>query len=114
PAEEGGGGKILLLDAGVFEGVDAAMMFHPFDRDLLAHDTLASPWIELHFRGKPSHAALAPWDGHSALTACLDAFRLIDGQRVHFRDGVRVHGFITNGGQPGNILPARAPRASSA
>jgi metal-dependent amidase/aminoacylase/carboxypeptidase family protein len=37
PAEEGGGGKVLLLDAGVFEGVDAAMMFHPFDRDLVAH-----------------------------------------------------------------------------
>ena len=42
PAEEGGGGKIKLLSAGVFQGVDAAMMFHPFDRDLLAHTTLAS------------------------------------------------------------------------
>jgi len=108
PAEEGGGGKIRLLDAGVFAGVDAAMMFHPFDRDLLAHVALASLWLELRFRGVPSHAALAPWEGRSALTACLSTFHLIDSQRVHFRDGVRVHGWVTNGGQAVNIIPERA------
>lgn len=108
PAEEGGGGKILLLQAGVFEGVDAAIMFHPFDRDLLAHYTLASVWIDMVFRGTPSHAALAPWDGKSALTACMDTFRLIDSQRVRFRDGVRVHGYIKNGGQAVNIIPELA------
>lgn len=108
PAEEGGGGKIKLLDAGAFDGVDAAMMFHPFDRDLLAHITLASVYIDLSFEGTPSHAAVAPWDGHSALTACMDTFRLIDSQRVHFRDGVRVHGYITDGGQAVNIIVERA------
>lgn len=105
PAEEGGGGKIKLLEAGVFEGVTAAMMFHPFDRDLTAHTALANVWVRLAFHGKPSHAALAPWDGQSALTACLDTFKLIDSQRVHFRDGVRVHGWVTNGGQAANIIP---------
>jgi amidohydrolase len=108
PAEEGGGGKIKLLHAGIFAGVDAAMMFHPFDRDLLAHYTLASRYIDMRFRGTPSHAALAPWEGHSALTACMETFQLIDSQRVHFRDGVRVHGFITNGGQAVNIIPEHA------
>ncbi len=108
PAEEGGGGKIEMIKAGVFEGIDAALMFHPFDRDLLAHPTLASLWLAFEFRGEPSHAALAPHDGRSALTACLDTFRLIDGQRVHFRDGVRVHGFVTDGGQAVNIVPERA------
>jgi len=108
PAEEGGGGKIRLIEAGVFKEVDAAMMFHPFDRDLLAHDTLAAMWMEMVFRGKPSHAAIAPWDGQSALTACLQTFHLIDAQRVHFRDGVRVHGFIKDGGQAVNIIPERA------
>ncbi|APR83281.1 Dihydroorotase [Minicystis rosea] len=108
PAEEGGGGKIRLLDAGAFAGVDAAMMFHPFDRDLLAHFALANVWIQMRFRGSPSHAAIAPWDGASALTACLETFRLIDSQRVHFRDGVRVHGFVTNGGQAVNIIPEHA------
>ena len=108
PAEEGGGGKALLLDAGAFAGVDAAMMFHPFDRDLLMHTALANVWLEMTFHGVPSHAAIAPWDGASALTACLETFRLVDSQRVHFRDGVRVHGFVTNGGQAVNIIPERA------
>src|SRR5262249_43335163 len=78
PAEEGGGGKIEMIRAGVFHGVDAAMMFHPFDRDLLAHRALASLWVSFEFTGVPSHAAIAPHAGHSALTACLDTFRLID------------------------------------
>jgi amidohydrolase len=108
PAEEGGGGKIKLLEAGAFAGVDAAMMFHPFDRDLLTHTALAAMWIEMRFHGAPSHAALAPWEGKSALTACLETFRLIDAQRVHFRDGVRVHGIVTNGGQAVNIIPELA------
>jgi amidohydrolase len=108
PAEEGGGGKIKLLEAGIFAGVDAAMMFHPFDRDLLAHFTLASRYLDMRFSGIPSHAAIAPWEGHSALTACIETFHLIDSQRVHFRDGVRVHGFITNGGQAVNIIPEHA------
>ncbi|MEI8257218.1 MAG: amidohydrolase, partial [Deltaproteobacteria bacterium] len=108
PAEEGGGGKIILLDAGLFDGVDAAMMYHPFDRDLLAHNALANVWLTFEFAGAASHAAIAPWDGSSALTACLQTFQLIDSQRVHFRDGVRVHGFVTNGGQAVNIIPERA------
>ena len=104
PAEEGGGGKIKLIDAGAFEGVAAAMMFHPFDRDLLAHPALANAYVTLDFHGRPSHAAAAPHEGKSALTACMDAFRLIDGQRVHFKDGVRVHGYITRGGKAVNII----------
>jgi len=108
PAEEGGGGKIKMIDAGVFDGLAAAMMFHPFDRDILAHPALASVWLVMTFRGAPAHAAAAPHDGCSALTACMDTFRLIDGQRVHFRDGVRVHGYITNGGQAVNIIPELA------
>lgn len=108
PAEEGGGGKIKMIQSGVFEGIDAAMMFHPFDRDMLAHGALASTWVQMTFRGEPAHAAAAPHDGKSALQACMDVFRLIDGQRVRFRDGVRVHGYITNGGQAVNIIPELA------
>ncbi len=108
PAEEGGGGKIKMIEAGVFEGIEAAMMFHPFDRDLLVHPALASAWVSMRFHGAPAHGAAAPHDGKSALTACMDTFRLIDGQRVHFRDGARVHGFITNGGQASNIIPELA------
>jgi metal-dependent amidase/aminoacylase/carboxypeptidase family protein len=88
--------------------VDAAMMFHPIDRDLVAHPTLSTVRLRAEFRGAPSHAAFAPWDGKSALTACMDAFRLVDGQRVHFHDGVRVHGIITDGGQAPNVIVERA------
>jgi len=108
PAEEGGGGKIRLIDAGAFDGLDAAMMFHPFDRDLLAHGALASEWITFHFKGKPSHAAAAPWEGNSALSGVIQTFNLIDSQRVHFRDGSRVHGIVTDGGQAMNIIPEHA------
>jgi amidohydrolase len=108
PAEEGGGGKIKMIDGGVFDDIEAAMMFHPFDRDMLAHPALANLWLAMTFRGAAAHAAAAPHDGKSALQACMDAFRLIDGQRVRFRDGVRVHGYITNGGQAVNIIPELA------
>lgn len=108
PAEEGGGGKIKMIEQGVFDGIDAAMMFHPFDRDILAHPALASLWLTMTFKGAPAHAAAAPHDGKSALQACMDTFRLIDGQRVRFRDGVRVHGYVTNGGQAVNIIPELA------
>jgi amidohydrolase len=108
PAEEGGGGKVRLIEAGAFEGIDAAMMFHPFDRDMLAHPALASLWLNFVFVGQPAHAAAAPHAGRSALTACMDTFRLIDGQRVHFKDGVRVHGYIQDGGHAVNIIPERS------
>jgi len=108
PAEEGGGGKIKLLSAGVFEGITAAMMFHPLDRDVIAPRSLANTWVCLSFAGKASHAAVAPWDGRSALTAAMQTFHLIDAQRVHLRDGTRVHGIIVDGGQAVNIIPERA------
>ena len=108
PAEEGGGGKVKMIEGGVFDGIDAALMFHPFDRDILAHGALASTWLAMTFKGQPAHAAAAPHDGKSALQACMDTFRLIDGQRVRFRDGVRVHGYVTNGGQAVNIIPELA------
>jgi amidohydrolase len=113
PAEEGGGGKIRLLERGAFDGVDAAMMFHPFDRTLLAHTALAMSRVELTFHGKPSHAAAAPWDGSSALRAVIHTFNLLDSARVHLRDGARLHGIITDGGQAVNIIPERAAAAFS-
>jgi metal-dependent amidase/aminoacylase/carboxypeptidase family protein len=97
-----------MIKAGVFEGIDAAMMFHPFDRDLLAQGALATLWLDFEFLGRASHAAIAPHAGCSALTACMDTFRLVDGQRIRFRDGVRVHGFVTDGGQAVNVIPERA------
>ena len=108
PAEEGEGGKVILLEKGVFTGVDAAMMFHPFDRTVLANPALAHQWVTFTFHGKNSHAAAAPWDGYSALSGVIQTFNLIDNARIHFRDGTRIHGIITDGGQAVNIIPQTA------
>lgn len=63
PAEEGGGGKVLMARAGAFDGVDAAMMVHPADADLISIDSLAIQELQVTFRGKAAHAAAAPWTG---------------------------------------------------
>ncbi len=108
PAEEGGGGKVILVEQDAFVGVDAAMMFHPFDRTMLANPALANQTLTATFHGKNSHAAAAPWDGYSALSGVIQMFNLIDNARLHFRDGTRVHGIINEGGEAVNIIPQRA------
>ncbi len=105
PAEEGGGGKILLLNRGALKDVDAAMMAHPMDGDWATMPALATCHIQIRFRGKAAHAAIAPWAGSSALAAVLQTFHSVDMARLHFRDGHRIHGIITNGGQATNIIP---------
>ncbi|MGH7906704.1 MAG: amidohydrolase [Candidatus Binataceae bacterium] len=108
PGEEMGGGKIILLDHGAFAGVDAAMMAHPLDAESCVSPTLAAKALQFTFTGKAAHAAAAPWNGASALAAVLQTFQSVDAARLHFRDGSRVHGIITNGGQAVNIIPERA------
>jgi amidohydrolase len=105
PAEEGGGGKIILLDQGAFKGVDAAMMAHPCDVEFRSMPALATQHLRITFHGRAAHAAAAPWDGASALSAVIQTFQSVDAARVHFRDNSRVHGIITNGGQAVNIIP---------
>jgi len=108
PAEEGGGGKILLLDRGALRGVDAAMMAHPADMEFRTMPALATHHVKIEFRGKASHASLAPWNGASALAAVIQTFQSVDAMRLHLRDGSRLHGIITDGGQAVNIIPERA------
>jgi len=107
PAEEGGGGKIILLDKGALKGVDAAMMAHPFDGEACTMPALATRHLHITFQGKASHAAVAPWDGASALSAIIQTFQSVDAARLHVRDGARIHGIITNGGQAVNIVPEK-------
>ncbi len=107
PAEEGGGGKIILIDKGVMHGVDAAMMAHPMDSEWCTIPTLATQHIKLKFRGRAAHAAAAPWDGSSALAAVIQTFQSVDAMRLHLRDGSRIHGIITDGGQAVNIIPEK-------
>jgi amidohydrolase len=105
PAEEGGGGKITLLDQGAFKNVDAAIMAHPCDSEFCTIPALATQHLRITFHGRAAHAAAAPWDGTSALSAVIQTFQSVDAARLHFRDNSRVHGIITNGGQAVNIVP---------
>jgi len=108
PAEEGGGGKILMLRAGVFEGIDAAMMFHPGARTMTTRGSLAATRLTLRFHGRAAHAAAAPHLGINALDACIQTFNAINALRQHVRDETRIHGIISHGGEAPNIVPAFA------
>ena len=105
PAEEGGGGKILLIEAGAFNGGDAALMFHPSHRTMPVRSSLAATRLTLKFHGKASHAATNPHLGINALDACIQTFNAINALRQHFPDEYRVHGIISNGGSAPNVVP---------
>ncbi len=108
PAEERGRGKAILLERGVFAGVDAAMIVHPLSRTMVDRRSLASLGLTLEFAGKASHAAAAPEDGINALEAVILTFNNINALRLHLKPDARVHGIITNGGTAANIIPAFA------
>jgi amidohydrolase len=108
PAEEGGGGKVLMLERGAFAGVDAAIMFHPSNSTLTARGSLASYRLKVRYRGKAAHAAAAPFEGINALDAMIQLFVNIGLLRQQLRDDARVHGIITYGGAAANIIPDRA------
>jgi len=105
PGEEGGGGKVILAEAGVFESVDVAMMFHPSARTILWKRALARRKLFIEFFGKSAHAASHPEKGISALDATLLTFQNINALREHIGDDARIHGIITDGGDAPNIVP---------
>jgi amidohydrolase len=106
PAEEGGGGKIFMLDRGAFEGVHAAMMVHPWPTERLTGSCLAVAHFDVHFSGKEAHASAAPWEGVNALDAMTIAQVSLGLLRQQLRPGDQVHGVITRGGSAANVIPA--------
>ncbi|HEY6532367.1 MAG TPA: M20 family metallopeptidase [Acidimicrobiales bacterium] len=108
PAEEGGGGKVFMIEQGALEGVDAAMMVHPADVDLQWMTTIANQQIEVTYHGRPAHAAAAPWLGRNALDAAVLGYMNVAALRQHIRPEERLHGIFTDGGDKPNIVPARA------
>ncbi|MEU0280037.1 M20 family metallopeptidase [Streptomyces sp. NPDC006195] len=109
PGEEmGGAGKIKLADAGVFDGVDAAVMFHPADRSLTTRHGLAAAHLRVAFSGVGAHAAKSPWEGRSALAGAQLFLNALDAMRQFMPPTARIHGIITDGGQAPNVVPAHA------
>ena len=105
PAEEGGGGKIDMIEQGAFDGVDAAMMVHPSPADTAWPVIMALHELEVEFFGKNAHAAAFPWEGVNALDAFVLAYNGIAVLRQQLPPETRVHGIVTNGGAKPNIIP---------
>jgi amidohydrolase len=108
PAEEGGGGKVIMIEAGLFDDVDAAMMFHPSTHTVADRGSLAITEVKLEFMGKPAHASASPEKGINALDAVIQTFNGLNALRQHIKDGARIHGIITDGGAKPNIVPEHA------
>lgn len=108
PGEEGGGGKIILIDGGEFEDLDVAMMIHPGSKTMIGKRSLAVTDLDMSFTGKAAHAAVTPEKGINALDAVIGTFNHINALRQHVPEDVRIHGIITDGGAAANVVPETA------
>jgi aminobenzoyl-glutamate utilization protein B len=109
PAEEGGGGKIYMIHAGLFRDVDAVLSWHPGDSNSVGlGSTLANNGGKFHFYGRASHAAAGPERGRSALDGAMIMLNAIEFLREHVPQETRIHYVITNGGSAPNVVPAFA------
>lgn len=105
PAEEGGGGKVSLVNEGVFDHTDVALMFHPSNETVPWKYSLARHKLAMEFVGRAAHAATEPHEGVNALDAVIQTFNNINALRQQIRDDARIHGIITQGGTAPNVIP---------
>ena len=108
PAEENFGGKINMVQAGVFKEMDVAMIVHPDVKNVATIQALACTGVEAEFFGQPAHASAEPHKGVNALEAMILAFTSINSLRQHIKEEARIHGIITDGGEAPNIVPAHS------
>lgn len=105
PSEEGGGGKIDLLNAGEFDDAHFAMMIHPWPEERLEATCLAVDHFDVTFEGKEAHASAAPWQGINALDALTIAQVALGFLRQQLTPGDQFHGIVAEGGVAANIIP---------
>lgn len=105
PAEETDGAKVYMSDAGAFDDMDVVMMAHPSYDDASSWNTMAMICRSYEFFGKNAHAASAPEEGINALDAMINMFNLVNAMRQQTKDGTRIHGVISHGGEAPNIIP---------
>lgn len=108
PAEEGGGGKLVMARHGALEGVDVAMMVHSADADLTTIDAIALQQLSVEYFGEAAHAAAAPEKGKNALDAAVLGYMAVAALRQHILPTERVHGIFTKAGEKPNIVPRDA------
>jgi len=106
PAEEGGGGKVYMVRAGLFDGVDAVLHWHPADANSAAQDlAMANISGKFRFRGIAAHAASNPHLGRSAVDGVEVMDVAVNAMREHVPETVRIHNIITSGGSAPNVVP---------
>lgn len=105
PAEEGGGGKVILGDEGVFRGMDTILMIHPLDISYPTRPLLGIKSCKVEFFGQSAHASASPDKGINALDALLQVFFSLNAMRQMVKSTCRIHGCITHGGVAPNIIP---------
>jgi amidohydrolase len=105
PAEEGGGGKIELLERGGFSRQHAAAMVHPGPVDVARARPFAVSHSHIAYTGKAAHAAAFPERGINAADAFTIAQVAIGLLRQQLPPSVRVHGMVTRGGEAPNAIP---------
>ena len=108
PAEEAGGGKEIMAQAGAFKGLDTAMMVHPAGINLVTMPSVAMNEVRVTFTGKAAHASAMPFAGINALDALVSAYQSIAQLRQHIRQNERIHGIFNEAGLAPNIVPDRA------
>lgn len=121
PAEESGGGKVLLLERGEFDDVGIAMMVHPDRYETCTATSLAITDLAVTYQGVAAHAAAAPERGVNAADALTVTQVAVGLLRQHVEPQQQVHGIVTRGGMAPNIVPAdtralyylRAPNVES-
>ncbi|GAB1196724.1 hypothetical protein APSETT444_005999 [Aspergillus pseudonomiae] len=117
PAEEGGGGKVKLIEAGAFsppEDIAGAFMIHPMSKEslnlgdfsgLAGWRLIASQKLRVEFKGKTAHAAGDPWNGRNALDAAVAAYNHVALLRQQIEPDARIHGVFEDGGAAPNVIP---------
>jgi amidohydrolase len=105
PAEEGGGGKVLMLERGAFDGVHAAMMVHPWPSERLTAACLAVAHYDVRYTGREAHASASPWEGVNAQDALTIAQVAIGLLRQQLPPGDQVHGVVREPSLAANVIP---------
>lgn len=108
PAEEGGGGKIIILEKGGFDELDAAMILHPASDTVVNDISYSTTTVEINFYGVESHAATFPYEGISALNALIQVFNIANGLRHELMERGKILGIITKGGDDPIMMPKHA------
>ncbi len=107
PGEEGGGGKVFMVERGAFDGVDFALMMHPSTKNIIGRGGLAAQGVRVEYRGRAAHSA-TPDKGINALTSLIALFNGIDTLRQVWPNSAKINGIVTKGGSASNIIPELA------